>query len=174
MASQSLACAYQSFGTNCFWWRGNSRHSPMFDVTPDGNGRVWRLAPAPGLVPAPSLLRSFSIRSILERSFPLSQSKLVPIHCPPSHSAWAGPFCLSRVHATVLWGHHNRICPNRTGLIQVWENWWVGMEGMSRRWLCGSSVHEFRGHGDQPWNVHAIVGWSAESQRVDLAKFRFV
>ena len=31
-----------------------------------------------------------------------------------------------------------------TASFSVWESWWVGMEGMSRRGLCGSSVHEFR------------------------------
>ncbi len=49
------------------------------------------------------------------------------------------------------------------------------MEGISRRGLCGGSVQEFRGHDDQPWMVQAIVGLEREgSQRVDLAKFRFV
>ncbi len=53
--------------------------------------------------------------------------------------------------------------------------WRVGMEGISRRGLCGGSVQEFRGHDDQPWMVQAIVGLEREeSQRVDLAKFRFV
>ena len=38
-----------------------------------------------------------------------------------------------------------------------------------------SSAQKFRGHDDQPWMVQAIVGLEREeSQRVDLAKFRFV
>ncbi len=60
-------------------------------------------------------------------------------------------------------------------IVSVWESL-VGGDGRNlKAWALWGSVQEFRGHDGQPWIVQAIVGLEREeSQRVDLAKFRFV